>query len=186
MSRQLAKHWISVDEYERMGEAGIFGSDARLELLEGEIYEMSPIGSPHAACVTILHQLLTLKFAGKLIVISQNPIRLNDFSEPQPDVALLRWRDDFYRHAHPTPADVLLVIEVADSTVESDRSYKMPLYAKAGVQEAWLVNLQDETIEVYAEPASGVYQSSKSFKRGEEASAHTVAGLSVSVADILG
>src|SRR5437763_6415623 len=86
MSRQPAKHWISVDEYERMGEAGIFHSNARLELLEGAIYEMPPIGSPHAACVTILHQLLTLKYAGKLIVISQNPIRLNDFSEPQPDV----------------------------------------------------------------------------------------------------
>ena len=186
MSRQLAKHWITVDEYERMGEAGIFGDDARLELLEGGIYEMSPIGSPHAACVTILHHLLTLKFANKLIVISQNPIRLDDFSEPQPDIALLRWRDDFYRHAHPTPADVLLVIEVADSTVESDRSYKMPLYAKAGIPEMWLVSLPDETIELYAESAGGVYQVSKTFKRGEEAQSYGVTDLRVEVAKVLG
>ncbi|MDT4897104.1 MAG: hypothetical protein QOH25_2181 [Acidobacteriota bacterium] len=185
MSRQLAKHWISVDEYERMGRAGIFGSDARLELLEGEIYEMSPIGSPHAACVTILHQLLTLKFAGKLIVISQNPIRLDDFSEPQPDIALVRWRDDFYRNSHPTPADVLLIIEVADSTVESDRSYKIPLYAKVGIPEAWIVNLPDEKIELYTEPAGDVYQTSQTFKRGEEVQAHGVADLRVNVADVL-
>ena len=186
MSRQLAKHWISVDEYERMGVAGVFPPDKRLELLEGEIYERSPIGSPHAACVTILHQLLTLKFAGKLIVISQNPMRLDDFSEPQPDIALLRWRDDFYRHAHPTPADVLLVIEVADSTVESDRSYKIPLYAKAGISEAWLVNLPDERIELYAEPADGIYQLNKNFSRGEEVQSPGLSDLRVNVADVLG
>jgi Uma2 family endonuclease len=168
MSRQLAKRWITVDEFERMGKAGVFNLDVRLELLEGSIYELLPTGSPHAACVTILHQLLTLKFAGKLIVTSQNPIRLDDFSEPQPDIVLLRWRNDFYRNPHPTPTDVLLVIEVADSTVESDRSYKLPLYAKAGIPGVWIVTLPDETIELYAEPASGVYQISKTFKRGEE------------------
>lgn len=186
MSRQLAKRWITVDEFERMGKAGIFSPNICLELLEGSIYELPPIGNPHAACVTILHQLLTLKFANRLIVFSQNPIQLDDFSEPQPDVALVRWRDDFYKNAHPTPAGVLLVIEVADSTVESDRSYKMPLYAKAGIQEAWLVNLPGETIELYAEPADGVYQISKSFQRGEEAQAHSVADLRVNVADVLG
>jgi Uma2 family endonuclease len=186
MSRRLAKRWITADEYERMGEAGIFGEKARLELLEGEIYEMSPIGSPHSACVTILHQLLTLKFAKKLIVFSQNPIRLDEFSEPQPDVALVRWRDDFYRHAHPTPADVLLVIEVADSTVESDRSYKMPLYAKAGIPEAWLVNLVEECVELYAEPLGEAYQTVRRFTRGEAVSAHSIENLSVGVSDILG
>ena len=186
MSQQLAKHWITVDEYERMGEAGIFRPDARLELLEGEIYEMSPIGSRHAACVTLLHQLLTLKFVNELIVISQNPIQLDDYSEPQPDVALLRWRDDFYRHAHPTPADVLLVIEVADTTLESDRAYKIPLYAKVGIHEAWLVNLPEEKIELYAEPSNGAYQLTGEFKRGEEAHAHSITGLRVKVADVIG
>lgn len=186
MSRQLAKHWITADEYEHMGRAGIFGDSARLELLEGEIYQMSPIGSPHAACVTMLHELLTLKFAGRLIVFSQNPVRLDDFSEPQPDIALVRWRSDFYKSSHPTPADVLLIIEVADSTVESDRSYKIPLYAKAGIPEAWIVNLPDEMIELYAEPLNGVYQVSRTIKRGEEARAHSIENLSVGVSDILG
>ena len=186
MSRQLAKHWISVDEYERMGRAGIFGNDARLELLEGEIYEMPPIGSPHAACVKYLSALLNRLFNGKLIVSTQDPIRLDDFSEPQPDIALLRWRDDFYRHAHPTPADVLLVIEVADSTVESDRSYKVPLYAKAGIPEAWLVNLPDEAIELYAEPADGAYQINRNFGRGEEVQSHGLSDLRVNAADVLG
>jgi Uma2 family endonuclease len=186
MSQQLAKHWITADEYERMGAAGIFPQDARLELLEGEIYEMSPIGSRHAACVTLLQQLLTLKFVNKLIVISQNPIQLDDFSEPQPDVALLRWRDDFYRHAHPTPTDVLLVIEVADTTLDSDRRYKLPLYAKAGIPEAWLVNLPDETIELYAEPSNGAYQLAATFKHDEAAHSHTIAGLRVGVAAVIG
>lgn len=186
MSQQLAKHWITVDEYERMGEAGIFPPDARLELLEGEIYEMSPIGSQHAACVDALALILTEMASRKFIVRTQSPIRLDDFSEPQPDIALLGWRDDFYRHAHPTPADILLVIEVADTTLESDRRYKLPLYAKAGIAEAWLVNLPEESIELYAEPADGAYQVTKEFKRGEEAQAHTIAGLRVGVAAVIG
>lgn len=186
MSQQLAKHWISVDEYERMGEAGIFRADARLELLEGGIYEMSPIGSHHAACVKFLGNLLNRQLGDKLIVSTQDPIRLDDYSEPQPDLALLRWRDDFYRHAHPTPADVLLVIEVADSTLSSDRSYKLPLYAKAGIAEAWLVNLSEQTIELYAAPADGSYRITKEFTRDEEVHSHTIAGLRVTVAAVIG
>lgn len=169
-----------------MGLAGIFKADARLELLEGEIYEMSPIGSPHAACVTILHQQLTLKYAGKLIVISQNPVRLNDFSEPQPDVALLRWRNDYYRNAHPAPDDVLLIIEVADSTVETDRSYKMPLYAKAGIPESWLINLPEEQVEMFASPANGEYQTTQTFKRGDTVQSQTITDLSLRVSDLVG
>jgi Uma2 family endonuclease len=121
-----------------------------------------------------------------VIVRVQNPIRLNDISEPQPDIALLRPRDDYYRHAHPTPADVLLVIEVADSTVETDRSYKVPLYARAGIPEAWLVNLPEERIELFAEPAGGDYQTKKVFSRGEELQSHGVADLRVGVSDVLG
>lgn len=185
MSRQLAKRWITVDEYERMGEAGIFRPDDRLELLEGEIYEMSPIGSRHAACVDFLITVLNELARRRFIVRGQNPVRLDDFSEPQPDIALLRWRDDFYRHLHPMPADVLLVIEVADSTVESDRGYKIPLYAKSGIPEAWLVNLPAERIEIYAEPAGGAYQIIREVKRGEEVEAHSIAGLVVSASAVL-
>ncbi|HEX8774386.1 MAG TPA: Uma2 family endonuclease [Pyrinomonadaceae bacterium] len=185
MVQQLAKHWITVDEYERMGEAGIFHPDSRLELLEGEIYEMSPIGSSHAACVKALSFLLNQLFGGTLLVSTQDPIRLNDFSEPQPDIALLRWRDDFYRHAHPVPTDVLLVIEVADTTVDSDRRVKIPLYARAAIKEVWLVNLPAEQIEIYAEPAGDAYQIIQQVKRGEQARAHSISELVVSCDDVL-
>jgi Uma2 family endonuclease len=186
MAQQLAKHWITVDEYERMGEAGIFRPDSQLELLEGEIYEMSPIGSSHAACVKALSLLLNQLFGGVMLVSTQDPIRLDDYSEPQPDVALLSWRDDFYRRAHPTPADVLLVIEVADTTVDSDRRIKLPLYAKAGIREVWLVNLPEEKIELYAEPSGGAYQIIRDFKRGEEAQSHSIEGLRVGVVAVIG
>ena len=169
-----------------MGRADIFGNEARLELLEGEIYEMSPIGSPHAACVKFFNMLFNRLFNGKLLVGVQDPIRLNDFSEPQPDITLLSWRDDFYKSLHPTPADVLLVIEVADSTVETDRSYKIPLYAQAGIAEAWLVNLPAEQVELYASPANDAYQITQTFKRGDVAQSHTIKDLAINVSDILG
>ncbi len=101
-------------------------------------------------------------------------------------MALLKWRDDFYRGAHPGPADVLLVVEVADTTVETDRAVKFPLYARAGIPEAWLVNLPDETVEVYAAPPNDFYQTSAQFRRGEEARSETLHGLSVGVSDLLG
>lgn len=185
MSSKLAKYWITADEYERMGVAGIFG-DARLELIEGEIYEMSPIGSPHAACVNFLSQRLNRLLGDELIVTVQNPIRLNDFSEPQPDLAVVRGRDDFYRGSHPTPADVLLLIEVADSTVAADRSVKVPLYALAGIREVWLVNLLDERVEIYSAPSADTYQQVIHAGRGEEARSTVVQELVVSVSELLG
>ena len=120
------------------------------------------------------------------IVATQNPIRLNDFSEPQPDITLLRWRDDFYRDAHPTPDDVLHVIEVADTTVAADRKVKVPLYARALIAEAWLVNIPEEQAEIYSNPAAGIYQKAEVFRRGDEARSHTVEGLTLSVSELLG
>lgn len=186
MARELAKRWITADEYERMGEAGIFPEGARLELIEGEIFEISPIGSAHAACVKFLSGLLNRLFGGTFIVSVQDPVRLNDFSEPQPDVALLRWRDDFYRGAHPTSAEVLLVIEVADTTVVTDRSFKLPLYARAGIREFWLVNIPEGQLEVYSEPSGDSYLRSDVFGHDAEAQSHTVDGLSVKVGELLG
>ena len=168
-----------------MGEAGIFRQDARLELIEGEIYEMSPIGSPHAACVTFITYVLN-QLESRLQVRVQNPLRLNDFSEPQPDVALLRWRDDFYRAAHPGPADVLLVIEIADTTLAADRGVKIPLYARAGIAEAWLVNISEGKVEIYSDPSGGAYERTEVFGRGVEARSHTVEGLTLNVGELLG
>ena len=169
-----------------MGEAGIFRQDARLELIDGEIFEMSPIGNAHAACVKFLNRFLSRLFDGVLIIGVQDPVRLNDFSEPQPDLSLLRWRDDDYREAHPTPADVLLVIEVADTTVAADRKVKVPLYARAGIAEAWLVNIPERQVEIYSDPAEGSYRRAEVFGRGAEARSHTVEGLAVKVIELLG
>ncbi|HEY0081953.1 MAG TPA: Uma2 family endonuclease [Pyrinomonadaceae bacterium] len=186
MSLPISKYYFSVAEFERMGEAGVFTKDARLELIEGEVIEMSPIGSRHAACVNFLSRFLNRTVGDIALVSTQNPIRLNDFSEPEPDIALLRLRDDFYRAAHPTPADVLLVIEVADTTLAYDREVKVPLYAKAGIAEVWIVNLSEEQIEIYSGLAGGAYQTPAVFRRDAEACAHTIANLSVGVADVLG
>jgi Uma2 family endonuclease len=186
MSRELAKYWINAEEYERMGAAGIFQPDARLELIEGEIFEMSPIGSPHAACVDTLTLLFSEMAERRFIVRVQNPIRLNDFSEPQPDLTLLRWRADFYRGAHPTPTDVLLVVEVADTTVITDRSVKVPLYARAGVAEVWLVNVPEGRVEIYSDPADGAYRVTTQHARGETAQSPTLARLVVNVDELFG
>src|SRR6184192_4545534 len=143
---------FSVDEYDRMGRAGVFHEDDRMELLDGQIVEMSPIGPGHAGCVRALTSLLTRLVAGRALVSVQNPVRLGEHSEPQPDVALLVPRADAYRTAHPQPKDVLLVIEVADASLEHDRDVKVPLYAAAGVPEVWLVNLRGR---YHAVPRSG-------------------------------
>lgn len=186
MSVQIAKRYFNVSEYYRMAEAGILTEDDRVELLDGEIIKMSPIGSSHAACVKGLNQLIQQLLGQTVLVSVQDPIRLNDFSEPQPDVALLRPRADRYAQAHPTPAEVLLVIEVSDTTVQFDRNVKVPLYARAGIPEVWLIDLQQNTIEIYAQPAGGVYQVQRQVGRGAQLTAETISQLSLSVDAILG
>jgi Uma2 family endonuclease len=186
MSVQLAKRYFSVTEYYRMAEAGILTEDDRVELIEGEIVKMSPIGSLHAACVKRLNKLLQRQFGDDAVIGVQDPIRLSDFSEPEPDVALLRPRADLYAQAHPTPDDVLLIIEVADTTVLSDRNVKVPLYARAGIPEVWLIDLPQEVVEIYARPAEGGYQVQRQARRGEQLTAETLAQLSLTVDAVLG
>lgn len=186
MSVNLVKHPFTVSEYERMGETGVFAPDARVELIEGEIIEMSPIGSRHAACVDLVADILHEMVRGKAIVRTQNPIVLDDFSEPQPDITLLRFRPDFYRKAHPRPGDVLLVIEVAETTVSYDRHVKMPLYARAGIPEALLFNLPDDRLEYFSRPEMGEYQVNRILSRGEQFESTSVSGLTLDVEMILG
>lgn len=183
---QLTRYSFTVAEYERMGEVGIFSEDARVELVCGEVIKMSPIGERHAACVGRLTQLITLLVLRSAIVWVQNPIRLNENSEPQPDVAVLKPRADFYGHAHPRPEDVLLIIEVSDTTLDYDRRVKVPLYARAGVPETWVVNLPEERVEVYSDPAGGEYQTVRSCARGRRLQSHTLASLRLSVSKVLG
>ncbi|HEY5839334.1 MAG TPA: Uma2 family endonuclease [Pyrinomonadaceae bacterium] len=185
MSANLKNHF-TVSEYERMGENGIFPPDARVELIEGEIIEMSPIASRHAACVKLLNLILIQQVGVDAIVSTQDPIRLSDLSEPQPDVALLKFRQDYYRDGHPRPDDVLLVIEVSDTTVQYDRHTKMPLYARAGISEALLFNLPDDRLEYFSRPEMGEYQVNQILNRGERFESTNVAGLTLDIAMILG
>lgn len=145
------RHAITVDEYLRMGEAHVFAQHARLELMEGEIVEMAPIGSPHAAIVCAVDALLR-ELAPAAMVRVQSPLVLSDLSAPQPDVVLVRPREDWYYRAHPTAADVLLVVEVADTTLRYDLEIKRPAYARAGVTELWIIDIDRRELHVFREP----------------------------------
>ena len=185
MRVQVQRRLFTVEEYHRMAEAGILSEDDRVELIEGELVTMSPIGSRHAATVARLTALL-FPIRGRGILWVQNPIRLGAHSEPQPDVALLRYRPDFYASAHPGPEDVLLVVEVAETSADYDRSVKIPLYARHGIPEAWLVDLLEERIEIYRHPTPQGYQDLHIAHRGETVRPTTLPDLELSVDDILG
>lgn len=186
MSVQITRRHFNTAEYYRMTEAGILSEGDRVELIDGEVVEMSPIGSRHAACVDRLNKLLNMLIAEDVIVRVQNPIVIDDYSEPQPDISLLRPRPDFYAQRHPQPTDVLLVVEVADSSTQFDREIKLPLYAQAMLPEVWLVNLPSDTVELYSQPINGAYQISRTLKRGESLVSTAVSNLSLDVAAILG
>ena len=186
MSAQLEPRRFNVTEYYRMAEAGILKPEDRVELIEGEVIKMSPIGSPHAACVSRLVRFLANAIGETAILSVQNPVRLDDFSEPVPDLALLKPRKDYYAARHPVPADVLLVIEVADTSLLKDRNIKVPLYARAGISEIWLVNIPKQVVEVYSESQNGKYRKCQKNKRGETVESPTVKGLSLTVNEILG
>ena len=158
MPVQILKRLFTVEEYHRMAQAKILGEDDRVELIEGEIVEMTPIGSRHAAIVGRLTHLFSEQVGRKAIVWVQNPIRLGEHSEPQPDISLLKPKDDFYASAHPGPEDVLLLVEVSETSAEYDREVKLPLYARFGIPEVWLVDLEGKAIEVYRDPSSEGYR----------------------------
>ena len=154
----LTRHKLTVDDYYRMADAGILTSDDRVELIDGEIIDMPPIGQDHAGTVNRLAEALFQAFAGRAIVSTQNPIRLDDLSEPQPDFAVLRRRADFYTTGErPGSDDVLLLIEVADSSLRFDRTVKLPLYARAGIPEVWIVDLRRRVVDVHRAPGDGRY-----------------------------
>lgn len=154
------RHPITAEEYLRMGEAGIFAPEARLELIEGEIIDMAPIGTWHAGIVARLTRWFVERARGKAVVSPQNPVIASKRSVPQPDILLLRARPDDYMKAHPTPADVLLIVEVADSTLSFDLRTKVPLYARCGVPEVWVVDVNGRAVHVYRDAGEGGYRTS--------------------------
>ncbi len=151
------RHRLTVSDFHRMGEAGIFAVGDRLELIDGEVIDMSPIGALHAAIVARLTAFLCRTVGHGVIVWCQNPIRLDDVSEPEPDIALLRPRADGYMSAHPGPGDVLVVIEVADTSLAYDLSVKVPLYALHGIPEAWVIDAATRQTRVFREPSAEGY-----------------------------
>jgi Uma2 family endonuclease len=151
------RHRLTVADYYRMAEVGILDPEARVELIDGEIIDMAPPGSSHAATVHYLNEVLVRELEGRATVLIQNPVRLSEYSEPQPDLALLRRREDFYREHHPRRDDVLLIVEVAATSLRFDRKTKAPLYARHGVPEMWLVDLAGRRLARYRVPQQGSY-----------------------------
>lgn len=149
-----------------MGKAGVFAPGERVELLDGAVVQMSPIGSPHASTVARLTALFSRRLGHRTIVWVQNPIALDRYSEPQPDLAVLAERADFYHAGHPRPRDVLLAIEVMDASAGYDRTLKVPLYSKAELREVWLVDLTAAQVAVYRRPALRGYRDRRTFARG--------------------
>ena len=183
MVTSVRRRRLMVDDYERMAAAGILTEDDRVELIAGEIIEMSPIGDRHVGCVNVLTDLLADVVRREALISVQNPIRLSADGEPQPDIALLRRG---VPRAVPTPDDVLLVIEVADTSRDYDRGIKLPLYATAGIEEAWLVDLVAEIIERHTDPYDGVYRRSAPARRGESLSSTVLPAIVLSVDAVLG
>jgi Uma2 family endonuclease len=169
-----------------MASSGILSDRDRVELIRGEILEMSPIGTRHAACVMRLIALLSKKLSDRAVVNVQNPIELGNFSEPQPDIALLQPREDFYESAHPTASDIFLIIEVADTTAKCDREIKIPLYAENNIVEVWLVDINQQCVEVYRYPTSNGYRTVKAFGRGQTLSIQEFPNITITVDEILG
>ena len=186
MSVQMQRRLFTVQEYHLMGEAGILGEDDRVELIEGEIVQMAAIGTRHASCVKRLIAVFYNLERRRAIIGVQDPIQLTERTEPQPDVVLLQPRADYYATAHPRPSEVLLLVEVSDSTIDFDRDVKVPNYARSGIQEVWLWDLEANCLEVYRFPTENGYSSMQRFERGEMVAPLAFADFEVSVDLILG
>mgnify|MGYP001610262370 CR=1 FL=1 len=179
-----ARRLFTVEEYRRMAEAGVFRPDERVELIDGEIVEMSPIGRRHANCVNNLNRLLILGLREHAIVSPQNSIQISSRSEPQPDLTVLRRREVPYRDEDATVSDVLLLIEVADTSLGYDRTVKLRLYATAGIPEFWIVDASGEAIEVHRSPERGRYREAERLPRDRTVIPLAFPDLVLSVADI--
>ncbi len=181
------KRLFTRKEYHAMGKAGILGLRERVELLEGEIIVMSPIGNRHSACVLWLTEAFyeSGRLAGRAHIHTQNPVASSSISEPQPDLMLLAYREDRYAFGHPRPQDVLLLVEVSDSSLRYDRNAKLRHYAEAGIPEVWIANLQDDRIESHTEPSPEGYGMSRIYEIGDTISPSAFPDLKIAVDDII-
>ena len=181
----ITRRLFTVDEYHQMAEAGILHEDDRIELIHGEIIQMSPIGNYHAAIVRRLNNLLNASLTSQAIVDVQNPVRISEHSEPEPDIMILPFRDDYYAETGVTPKDVLLLIEVSDSTLCYDRNTKLSLYATASIPEVWIVDVNKQQLEVYRQPNGERYQSMQTLAREDTVTA-TQLPLTAQIKELIG
>ena len=167
-----------------MGEAGVFAPEARLELIEGEIIEMAPIGSPHAGCVNTLTRLLIHRAAGAAVIAVQNPVIISNLSVPQPDLAVLKPRADDYASSHPEASDIYLVVEVADTTLEFDVGRKAAIYARCGIAEAWVVDVNERVIHFLRKPTPDGYAGASRARTGERIACAVLPAIRLDVAEV--
>ena len=185
VERTPTPHPITVEEYYDMDRTGLLEPDARVELIEGEVVHMPPIGSPHASAVAFLDHLLDRALADRAGVRGQLPVRLDNFSEPVPDVAIVKPRADRYSLSHPTAADVLLIVEVSYSTLRYDSNVKVPLYARHGIPEVWIVDLKHNKLWTYRSPSEGRYNETASTADPGTVAVPGVPGVAVDLSELL-
>ncbi len=176
---------FKVDEYYKMIELGMLKDYEKAEIIDGELIQKMPIGKKHSAVVEKLNEVLRDRLGKSVSLRNQPPVRFGDYNEPEPDLAILKRREDFYAERKPVPEDVLLLIEVSDATLKYDRDTKLTLYAEAEIPEVWIVNLQNNLIEIHQKPHIGIYQLTKIFKRGEQIVSEILPDLKLAVDEVL-
>lgn len=177
---------FSVEEFNKLGEAGIFDEDDRVELIDGEIIVMSPIGREHAGIVMRLNAVLNERLGRRALVNPQNPAVIDEFSELLPDFTLLRPKNDFYKSGHPAPDDIFLIIEVSDTTLAYDRGLKLQKYAERGINEVWIVNVSKSSIEQFREPTPRGFQRSRQYRLGDRIEVAAFPEISFGVEELIG
>jgi Uma2 family endonuclease len=185
MNVTYPKHRVTLNEWHKMGKYNIFEPQTRIELINGEMIDMAPIGPPHGGRVKRLNHLFSKQLGDSAIVSVQDPIQLNDDSEPEPDIAILRPEPNFYSERHPTPDDILLLIEVSDSTINYDRDKKLPLYAKNAIIEIWLVDLGAKVVEIYLDPQPQGYATKNIAEPGDILMPSQLPHVTITVSEIL-
>lgn len=181
----LTRYRFTADEFEKMAAAGLFGDEQRVELIEGEVVEMTPIGDPHMACVDRLNEWLVMGLRGRGHVRVQGAVRMGRYSEPQPDLAVFPPRDDYYQSGKPPPEDILLLVEVADSSLDKDRNYKRPVYERERVRELWIVDLNGEAVEVAVLRPDGQWKRT-THRRGDSIAPSAFPDITIDVDRLLG
>lgn len=181
----VKRHRFTVREYHAIADAGLLSEDDRVELIEGEIVDMAPVATRHLACVVTLTHLLIEKSGGRYFVSVQTPVVLDEDNEPQPDLSLLKTRPD-PAGSLPGPGDVLLVVEVSDTTLAYDRDVKLPLYGRSGIPEAWIVDLASRRIEIHSKPSPDGYRATRVVGPDERLRSASVENLELPAADIFG